>query len=180
MFFVEKKSSKDLVPLVEKLFATVWAGTTKGKTKNAQKVIVTPTGVLSLDKKAVDSLESIVRELGTTELGTMFSQSYLAERMFVIVRRLAKVGGKSIQKTISTQVAKTLKTLSKTRLHVYYVTVPISGAKISPHSFIAKVGKCWVYSLANHSQSLWLAKGSGNPASHLLKLTPPPEAQNTG
>lgn len=170
---MKPKSSKDFAPFIEKLLATVLAGTTKGKTKHAQRAFMTPRGMLALDGKAANALDTITRELGATELGEMFSQSYLGERMVLVVKRLARVSRKNIGQAISAQVAKTLKSLSKARLHVYYVTAPISGVRVSPRSFAPKVGKCWVYCLANHRHSRWLAKTAVNPLSRLMKMTPP-------
>jgi hypothetical protein len=79
-----------------------------------------------------------------------------------------------IKSAISAQVQSLVITLTGTQLEEYMVTMPVSGVRVSPPLLVAKAGRCWIYDIANHQESKWLAMvAKSKKISHVLKFTPP-------
>ena len=83
-----------------------------------------------------------------------------------------------IKSAIESEIKTLIDTLTQSQFQEDRITFPVSGVRVWPHLFVAKAGRCWIYSLANHKEHKWLGMvASGRRVSHVLKFQPPGGSQ---
>ena len=133
---------------------------------------------MNLDEKAAKSLEAIVKEIANSGRGDAYSSAFIEEQVNDVVSKLAGLPSAQIKSAITLQVQSLVTTLTQTQLEEYKVTMPVSGVRVWPHLSVVKVGRCQIYSLANHKENRWLGKLALNKKiSHFLKFSPPGGSQ---
>ena len=164
----------NLIHDFEELFATAWSGATLAINDKAIRMFGTKKGTLSLDEKADKSVRAIVTKIEQSDLGDLFSRSHIEKQVDSVLAEVAAVPSNEVKAVITAQVRNLVDSLSKAQIQEHRITVPVSGVSVWPHDRIVKVGKCWVYSLANHQESKWLGMIMAHKeSSHLLKFSPP-------
>jgi hypothetical protein len=170
-----KEPIGNLIHDFEELFATAWSSATFGKwTDKAVRAFGTKGGMLNLEERADNSLRAIVTEIEQSDLGEMFSRSYIERRVDSVLAEIAGLASGEVKAVIAVQVKDLVDSLSKAQVQEHKITVPVAGVRLWPHDRIVKVGKCWIYNLANNQESKWLGMiMSHKEGSDLLKFSPP-------
>ncbi len=168
------KSIESLLGDFEELFATAWSGSSFSKNDASVRAFSTKNGILSLDAKANTSLKTVANEIVRSDIGVSFSQTFIEKRVDSTLAEIALASPDEVKTVISTQIRNLVTSLYKAEIKEYKVTVPVSGVKVWSHDRVFKVGKCWVYSLANHQEIKWLSIiAQHREISHLLKTETP-------
>ena len=84
-----RKAIQSLIPSLESLCATMWSGTTIGTRRGGVMSFLLATGVVNLDEKAVKSLNALVKEIMSSDVGQNYSSSYIERQVQSIARKLA-------------------------------------------------------------------------------------------
>ena len=173
-----RKAIQSLIPSLESLCVTMWSGTTIGTRRGGVMSFLLATGVVNLDEKAVKSLNALVKEIMSSDVGQNYSSSYIERQVQSIARKLAGLPAVKIKSAIESEIKTLIDTLTQSQFQEDRITFPVSGVRVWPHLFVAKAGRCWIYSLANHKEHKWLGMvASGRRVSHVLKFQPPGGSQ---
>lgn len=171
-----KEPIGNLIHDFEELFATAWSSATLtlGIGDKEVRAFSTKRGMLSLDEKADNSVRAIVTKIEQSDLGELFSRSYIEKQVDSVLAEIATVPSNEVKAVITAQVRNLVDSLSKAQIQERRITVPVSGVRVWPHDRIVKVGKCWIYNLANRQESKWVSmRMAHKESSRLLESSPP-------